>query len=138
MTRVLNYNVSVPAVVTDQVAIVVPQTPSKVILAELGIFVLPEAANHNRVELKATVGFKGVTGTGSVLFRVFRDAQEIYYAREGFEAFFEQFYVTTLQIIDINVAPGAHGYSLYIEKLSAGTAATVIGPINLSATVYEV
>ncbi len=88
MTRVLNYNVSVPAVVTDAVAIVVPQTPSKVILAELGIFVLPEAANHNRVELKATVGFKGVTGTGSVLYRVFRDAQEIYYAREGFEAAF--------------------------------------------------
>ncbi|MFC5650447.1 exosporium protein C [Paenibacillus solisilvae] len=138
MTKVLNYNVSVPAVVTDAVAIVVPQTPAKVILAELGIFILPEAANNNRVELKATVGWKGTLGTGSVLFRVFRDNQEIYYAREGFESSFEQFYLTTLQVIDINAAPGAHGYSLYIEKLTAGAAATVIGPINLSATVYEV
>ncbi|WP_219837836.1 exosporium protein C [Paenibacillus sp. R14(2021)] len=133
MARLIDYNVSVPAVVTNQVAIVVPQTPAKVILAELGIFVQREFHN-NRVELSATVGSQGTSGTPTLLFRVFRGNQEIYYGAHGLESALEHFGLITFQVIDINVAPGAHGYSLYVENLDAGTTAQV----NLSAAVYAV
>lgn len=85
---------------------------------------------------RATIGIRGNAGTFSVLFRILRDGQEIFYAREGIESGFEQFAITTLQTIDGGAAPGLHGYQLAVEKLAAGLSATVIGPLNLSVTVY--
>ncbi|MBM7563647.1 exosporium protein C [Paenibacillus sacheonensis] len=136
--KLIDYNVSVPAVVTNAVNIQVPQTPAKVILAELGIFIVPEAVN-NRVNLTATIGAAATSGNiVDVLFRVFRGNQEIFYALQGFETEYEHYGIVTLQVIDINVPPGAHGYSLYVEKQTETATAAVIGPINLSAAVYEV
>ncbi|SFS60405.1 hypothetical protein [Paenibacillus sp. BC26] len=137
MAKIIDYNVSVPAVVTNQVHIPVPQTPAKTILAELGIFI-PHENHNNRVELIATIGASGTYSVVDVLFRVFRGTQEIFYALQGFETGFEHYGVVSFQVIDINVPTGAHGYSLYVEKLNAGGEAAVIGPINLSATVYAV
>lgn len=134
-THVIFYNNSVPAVVTDQVHIEIPLAPEKVILAELGIFVAPNYAN-NRVQLSATIGVAGEEGISQLLFRVFRGTQEIFYALQGVEADYERNMIVTFQVIDTNVSEGAHGYSLYVERLTEESGAAVIGPINLSATVY--
>lgn len=137
MAQLIDYNVSVPAVVTNQVAINVPMTPNKEILAQLGIFVAPAFPN-NRVQLIMTVGAQGTEEVPALLFRVFRDTQEIFYGEQGLETSYEHFGLITFQVIDINVPVGAHGYSVYVENLNPETAAQVIGPINMSASVYAV
>ncbi|QHW34281.1 exosporium protein C [Paenibacillus rhizovicinus] len=138
MAHLIDYNVSVPAVATNQVAITVPMTPTKTILAELGIYVQPQYANNNRVQLIASFGAQGIIFTPSVLFRVFRDTQEIYYGVHGLETNYEHYGLVTFQVIDINVPAGAHGYSVYCENLDEGTEAQIIGPMNVSAAVYAV
>jgi hypothetical protein len=61
----------------------------------------------------SVVGIRGDVGTGSVLFRIFRDGQVIFYAREGFEpAGSEQFYLVPIQMVDHEVTPGAYSYTL--------------------------
>lgn len=138
MAQILAYGTNVPTPITDGAAITIPLTPAGQGISLVRITVPPVAPiANNRVELKATVGFRGDFGTGSVLFRIFRDGHEIYYAREGFESGFEKYYLTTLQAIDAGVAPGTHDYVLSVELLSAGTAATVIGPITFSALAIE-
>ncbi|OPH49620.1 hypothetical protein BC351_37125 [Paenibacillus ferrarius] len=121
--------------VTDGVQIPVPLTPAGVGIAAVSVIV--PGTFPNVVELKATVGVRGDTGTGSLLFRIFRDAQVIYYARLGIEAGFEKYYVPTLQAIDVNPPQGSHGYTLSIESLTPGVTATVIGPITMSASVIN-
>lgn len=122
--------------VTDGVQITVPLTPGGVGLAEVRVDV-PVTNPNNVVELKATIGLRGDLGTGSVLFRIFRDGQVIYYARQGIESFFEKFNVSTIQAIDVNPPGGSHGYTLSIESLTPGLAVVVIGPITLSALVIN-
>ncbi|MCY9691507.1 exosporium protein C [Paenibacillus alginolyticus] len=121
--------------VTDGVQIPVPLTPAGVGLAEVRVDV--PATFPQVVELKATIGLRGDVGTGSVLFRIFRDGQVIYYARQGIESGFEKYYVPTIQAIDVNPPAGSHGYTLSIESLTAGLTAVVIGPITLSALVIN-
>ncbi|MDQ0885282.1 hypothetical protein QFZ81_000370 [Paenibacillus sp. V4I9] len=121
--------------VTDGVQIPVPLTPAGVGLAEVRVDV--PATYPQVVELKATIGVRGDVGTGSVLFRIFRDGQVIYYARLGIESGVEKYYVPTIQAIDVNPPAGSHGYTLSIESLTAGLTATVIGPITLSALVIN-
>lgn len=129
----LTYNAGVVTPVADGVQIPIPQTPAGVGIAQVNV-TIPTAPTL--VEVKATIGIRGDAGVGSVLFRIFRDGQEIYYARHGIESGFEQFYLVTLQAIDGGAAPGLHGYQLSVEKLTAGLSATVIGPLNLSVAVY--
>jgi len=135
MAQILAYGTNVPTPITDGAAITIPLTPAGQGISLVRITVPPVA--NNRVELVATVGFRGDAGTGSVLFRIFRDGREIYYSRQGFEAGFEKYYLTTQQAIDSNVAAGTHDYVLSVELLNAGTAATVIGPITFSALAIE-
>ncbi|CAI6059728.1 exosporium protein C [Cohnella sp. JJ-181] len=130
---IVHFNATSVTPITDGVQIPVPQTPQGVGLATV-ISSVPSIPNT--VQLSASVGLRGDVGTGSVLFRIFRDGHEIYYSRQGIESGFEQFALVTLQAYD-NAAPGQHAYTLSIEKLTAGLTATVIGPINLSATVYS-
>jgi hypothetical protein len=132
---VLSYNAVTVTPVTDGVQIPVPLTPGGVGLAAVRVSV--PIAFPNTVELKATVGIRGDTGTGSVLFRIFRDDQVIYYARQGVESGFEKYYLATLQALDITAPVGSHGYTLSIESLTPGLVVTVIGPITLSATVID-
>jgi len=133
MAQFLNYNASVVTPVTDGVQIPIPVTPAGVGLALVNVEV---PSSNNLVEVKATIGVRGNTGTGSILFRIFRDGKEIYYAREGIESGFEKFATLTLQAIDSGVTAGLHGYQVSAEILTAGLSATVIGPLNISATVY--
>ncbi|WP_152392947.1 exosporium protein C [Paenibacillus guangzhouensis] len=130
MAQILAYNASEPARVTDSVAIPVPLTPVGIGIAEFNL-VIPSVPNF--VELKAMVGIRGDVNIGSLLFRIFRDGQVIFYAQEGFEsAGSEQFYLVPIQTVDPNVTPGAHAYTLSVENLTADSAATVIGPIVFS------
>jgi hypothetical protein len=131
----LSYNAVTVSPITDGVQIPVPQTPESVDIAAV-----KTSATHafpNVVELKATVGIRADVSVGSVLFRIFRDAQEIYNARQGMESNFEKFYLTTLQAIDVSAQLGSHDYTLTVESLSPGFTATVIGPINFSASVFK-
>lgn len=121
--------------VTDGVQIPIPLTPAGVGIAEVRVNV--PATYPQVVELKATIGLRGDVGTGSVLFRIFRNGQEIYYARLGLESGFEKYYLPTIQAIDVNPPAGSHGYTLSVERLTAGLTATVIGPITLSALVIN-
>lgn len=121
--------------VTDGVQIPVPLTPAGVGLAEVRVNV--PTTYPQVVELKATIGLRGDAGTGSVLFRIFRDGQVIYYSRLGLESGFEKYYLPTIQAIDVNPPAGSHGYTLSIESLTPGLTATVIGPITLSALVIN-
>ncbi|MEC0128441.1 hypothetical protein [Paenibacillus pabuli] len=121
--------------VTDGVQIPVPLTPAGVGLAEVRVDV--PATYPKVVELKATIGLRGDSGLGSVLFRIFRDGQVIYYARLGVESAFEKYYLPTIQAIDVNPPAGSHGYTLSIESLTPGLTAVVIGPITLSALVIN-
>lgn len=131
---VVSYNATSVTPIADGVQIPVPQTPQGVGLATV-IATVPSIPNT--VQLVASVGIRGDNNVGSVLFRLFRDGQEIYYSRQGIESGFEKYAVVTLQAFD-NATPGHHAYTLSIEKLTAGLTATVIGPINLSAAVYTV
>lgn len=129
MAQILAYNVSEPARITDGASIPIPLTPAGVGIADFSL-VIPSVPNF--VELKATVGIRGDVDIASVLFRIFRDGQVIFYAREGIETDFEQFYLVPIQMVDPNVTPGAHTYTLSVENLTAGTTATVVGPIVFS------
>ncbi|AZK48881.1 hypothetical protein EIM92_05970 [Paenibacillus lentus] len=95
---------------------------------------IPANAPVNTVELTATVGLRGLTGIPRVLFRIFRDGQEIYYATQAVETNFENVNLTALTAVDSNVAPGVHDYILSVEQVAAATnTARVVGPIVFSA-----
>ena len=133
MANIYNYNATVVTPITNGVAINVPQTPAGVGLAEVRVTVPHITPNY--VELKATIGVQATLVTGNVLFRIFRDGVEIYYALKSIGLTTEPYALVTLQAIDLNAPAGSHGYTLSIVKFTAGLSATVIGPLNLSATV---
>lgn len=130
---IVTYNATSVTPITGGVQIPIPQTPQGVGLVTV-IASVPSIPNT--VELKASVGIQGTTGTGSVLFRLFRDGQEIYYSRQGIESGEEQFALVGIQALD-NAAPGQHAYTLSVEKVDAGLTVSAIGPVNLSATVFS-
>jgi hypothetical protein len=114
----LSYDALTVTSLTAGVDIPVPETPVRVEIAAVKVNVTHAFSNF--VELKATVGIRADAFVGSVLFRIFRDAQEIYNARQGMESNFEKFYLTTLQAIDVSAPPGSHGYTLSVESLTPG------------------
>lgn len=132
MAELLDHVVNVPTPITNGAAINVPQTPAGQGIALVRV-TIPANRPANKVQLDATVGFEGLTGTPRVLFRIFRDGQEIYYAVQPVESGFETLNLTTLIAADVNVAPGVHDYVLSVENLVAGTQARVIGPIVFTA-----
>ncbi|BBI36326.1 exosporium protein C [Cohnella abietis] len=134
MTTLLAYNATVVTPITDGVQINVPQTPAGVGIATVIVNVPNVVPRY--VEIRATVGIRGDEGTGQYLFRLFRGTTEIYYSLLGAEAGFEKFYLNTIQKTDGNAAPGPHAYTLSIEKFTPDLSLTVIGPVEISASVY--
>ncbi|WP_410770533.1 exosporium protein C [Fontibacillus sp. BL9] len=132
MAVLIEHVINVPTPIANGAAINVPQTPAGQGIALVRV-TIPAQYPVNRVQLDATVGLQGITGIPRVLFRVFRDGTEIYYAVQGVEADFENVSLTSLIAADINVAPGVHDYVLSVENLEAGTQARVIGPIVFTA-----
>ena len=77
---------------------------------------------ENHMELIFTVGIKEINGIAQVVFRIFRDDQEIFVAQQGIESNdSEQFYIVTFQAIDTHVKAGSHTYRV------------TVGPISFSA-----
>ncbi|WP_334072269.1 MULTISPECIES: exosporium protein C [Paenibacillus] len=132
MAELLDHVVNVPTPITNGAAINVPQTPAGQGIALVRV-TIPAGRPVNKVQLDATVGLQGITGIPRVLFRIFRDGQEIYYAVQAVETDFENVNLTSLIAADVNVAPGVHDYVLSVENLVAGTQARVIGPIVFTA-----
>lgn len=132
MAELLDHVVNVPTPITNGAAINVPQTPAGQGIALVRV-TIPANRPANKVQLDATVGLQGITGIPRVLFRIFRDGQEIYYAVQAVETDFENVNLTSLIAADVNVAPGVHDYVLSVENLVAGTQAIVIGPIVFTA-----
>lgn len=133
MVEILDFGFNVPTPVTNGAAIPIPITPFGQGISQVRVNV---SRGPNRVELKATVGIFGVAGISRVLFRVFRDGQEIFYGLQGVEAGFEAYYLVSFNVIDPDVPVGVHDYTISVENLVPGTTANVVGPIEASATVY--
>ena len=113
--------------------ITIPRSPLRVSLANIRL-TIPRDATRNRVELIATVGVHGVTGTSQILFRIFRDGREIFNTQVGVESdpASEVNYVETFQAIDFNVGQGTHVYQVTAQNLTSGTEAAVVGPVSFS------
>ena len=135
MFQIIDYQATEPLRKIDETkAFVIPQSPKRVKLAELNVHIPKKHSQENHVELIFTVGIKGVTGIAQVVFRIFRDDQEIFVAQQGIEsADSEQFYIVTFQAIDKNVKAGYHEYRVTAENITTNTTAEVVGPISFSA-----
>lgn len=118
-------------------AYTIRRSPLRSHVASLRISI-PTNSQPNRVELVATVGVRGITGIGQILFRVSRDGTEIFNTVAGIESTgSEQNYVVTFQAIDRNVATGSHLYVLTAENLTPNTIVNVVGPVSFSALAVK-
>lgn len=104
------------------------------VLASIRITIPREDANRNHVELIATVGVRGISGTSQILFRILRDGNEIIRTQEGVESdpTSEVNYIATFQAIDTNVGRGSHLYQVTAQNITNGTTAAIVGPVSFS------
>ena len=135
MFRIIDYKATEPIRKVDQFPpVVIPHTPERFKVAHIDITIPRRNANNNKVELIATVGLRGLSGTSQLLFRIFRDEKEIFRAQEGVESdpTSEVNYIATFQAIDMDVNKGTHRYQVTVENMTNGTVAAVVGPISFS------
>ncbi|MBS4177026.1 exosporium protein C [Lederbergia citrea] len=134
MVQIIDYRAAQPiSRVNLNRPITIPRSPLRLSLANIRIRI-PSGATRNRVELIATVGVHGVTGTSQILFRIFRDGRQIFNTQVGVESdpTSEVNYVETFQAIDFNVGQGTHVYQVTAQNLTSGTEAAVVGPVSFS------
>jgi hypothetical protein len=112
----------------------IPHSPKRLTVAHIKITIPRRNANDNNVELIATVGVRGISGTSQLLFKIFRDEKEIFRAQVGVESdpTSEVNYIATFQAIDMDVEKGTHFYEVTVENITNGTEAAVVGPISFS------
>ncbi len=135
MVQIIDYQATEPVRKVNQIRPRnIPHSPKKVVLATIRITIPRNNANNNHVELIATVGVRGVTGTSQLLFKIFRDGKEIFRSQDGVESdpTSEVNYTVTFQAIDMNVGQGTHTYQVTAENITNGTEAAVVGPISFS------
>lgn len=135
MVRIIDYQATEPIrKVNNNNPIAIPHSPRRLVLASIRIAIPRRNANNNHVELIATVGVRGISGTSQILFKIFRDGREIFRAQEGVESDSgsEVNYIVTVQAIDTNVGQGSHLYQVTAENMTNGTEAAVVGPISFS------
>ena len=77
MTHIIDYQATQPISKTGETTFAIPSSPNKAILANLKLRISSRDSRNNRVELIATIGVEGITGTSQVLFRIFRDNIEV-------------------------------------------------------------
>lgn len=87
------------------------------------------------VECFATLAIAGTGGRSIVRALLYRDGSLIFFADQGVISSIEQFYIFSFQHIDFQAAPGAHTYSVILQKLGAGNTVAVVGPVVLTAKV---
>lgn len=95
------------------------------------------------VLLTATVGYQAVTdGTGlsrvNVLFKIWRGSTMVFSANDTAESTSDQKRVTSFTHVDTGFTASRHyKYVLTAELPDIGSAATIIGPVTLTATEIE-
>lgn len=135
MVRIIDYQATEPIrKVNNNNPIAIPHSPRPIVLAAIRITIPRSCAKNNHVELIATVGVRGVSGTSQILFKIFRDGREIFRSQEGVESDPESEvnYIVTVQAIDTNVGQGSHLYQVTAENITNGTEAAIVGPISFS------
>ena len=139
MVDIIDYQATEPSSrVNNNNPTTIPHSPKKIVLASIRI-TIPKDAKKNHVELIATVGVRGVTGTSQILFKIFRDGKEIFRTQEGVESDPESElnYIVTFQAIDKNVRKGTHRYQVTAENITSGTKAAIVGPISFSGLAIK-
>ena len=135
MFRIIDYKATEPVSKVDQISPkMIPHSPKRLTVAHINITIPRRNEKDNNVELIATVGVRGVTGTSQLLFKIFRDDKEIFRAQEGVESDPESEvnYIATFQAIDMDVNKGTHRYQVTVENMTNGTVAAVVGPVSFS------
>ncbi|MDP4146550.1 MAG: exosporium protein C [Bacillota bacterium] len=140
MVNIIDYQATEPlSKVNNNKPTTIPHTPRKIVLADICITIPRKHAKKNKVELVATVGVRGLSGTSQILFRIFRDGKEIFNAQEGVESdpTSEVNYIVTVQAIDSNVGQGSHKYQVTAENLTKCTEAAIVGPVSFSGLAID-
>ena len=84
------------------------------------------------------MGVEGITDIAQVVFRIFRNGNEIFNTQDGVEsADSEQNYTFTFQAIDFNLTTGVNFYQLTAENITPNTQADVVGPISFSGLAIK-
>ncbi|CRK81077.1 exosporium protein C [Neobacillus massiliamazoniensis] len=141
MLRIIDYQAVEPiSRVNNNNPITIPQSPKKLVLATIRLMIPRRDAHKNRVELIATVGVRGITGTSQLLFKIFRDGKEIFRTQAGVESdpASEVNYTVTFQSIESNLGQGTHTFRVTVENITPGTEAAVVGPISFSGLAIAI
>jgi hypothetical protein len=134
MVQVLDYQATEPlSRFNPAIGFPIPVTPFAVPLASIQINIPSSAAGNNKVELISTVGAEGISNSSQVLFRIFRNGQEIFNTQTGVEppVVSEVNYNLTFQAIDSNLPSGVNLYQLTAENVNHALA-NIVGPVSFS------
>ncbi|WP_042351543.1 hypothetical protein [Bacillus massiliigorillae] len=135
MFKIIDYQATEPiSMVNNNNPIPIAHSPQHSVLAAISICIPRRNSHHNHVQLIATLGLRGLVETSQILFKIFRDGQEIFRAQQGIESdpTSEVNYIVTFQAIDKNVGRGQHHYQVTAENITPDTEAAVVGPISFS------
>jgi hypothetical protein len=131
--NILDYNEVVPSRTASEILpIVIPVSATPQTIASITLILDVDSPPNNRVELNASIGVAGTSSVSQILFRIFRDGNQIFLTQQGVQTANEQFYIVHFTTADFNVPVGAHTYSLTVERSTVGATASVAGPITFS------
>ncbi len=134
-----DFNFDEPYSTSGSTAIVLSVVPT--VLAFLsGATVLHHVDPNDRIRLVATVGWQAITGTPSVLFKIYRDAPPpagtlVFSTTDSAESGLDDTGTTSFSHVETGVLGHATSYFLTAEVPTG--AANVIGPISFSGEVIE-
>lgn len=114
----------------------IPHSPENVVLVSINLTVSRRNATGSQVELIALVGIQRVRGTSQILYKIFRDGEEIYQSPEWVESGEND--IVTIKFIDTNVEAGSHTYTVTAENLTNGREAVVVDPTSFNGFVRVV
>ena len=135
MVQVLDYQATEPlSSFNPAIGFPIPVTPFSVPLASIQLTIPSSAAGNNKVELFSTVGAEGISNSSQVVFRIFRNGQEIFNTQTGVEppVASEVNYNLTFQSIDFNLPSGVNLYQLTAENINFNALANIVGPVSFS------
>ncbi|MCZ8511038.1 exosporium protein C [Paenibacillus filicis] len=140
-TVILDYQASVPSsFFAGTPAVTVPQTPTQLQIADLGLFLpnITSSSANNQVLLTADVGVRnlGPIFNNDVVFHIYRDGREIFNTIVGLQipGPVTSDYNISFNTIDENVPFGFHIYQLTVYAFiqTAQSTIQVVGPITFS------
>lgn len=105
---------------------IITHSPNNLLLATESITI----SRRQHLELSALIRIRG---RANILFRIFRDGEEIYRSSEWPESDLnsEADDLVPITFIDSNVEEGTHTYNVTAENITNGRDAAVVGPSNL-------